>query len=135
MKRGPRLKRAIAIRDHVLRLIRLGGMVVRDQRGTYATCRCGGCEFIFYTPFSRWISNHRRYQAALEGRPVLPYRLMVYVDDGMPTLCLDWDDAGRAELVCWASGDWQHEVLSLTGLNLPRNRPWYARRRGIRDNC
>ena len=112
--------RALAIRDHLLRLIREGG-TLEVQRGPVrlATLEIGPWVFHHWTPFSDLSSGDASspgYRHAVERqhtRSDLPYGLEVW--RGVKLLSVLWRDDGAFEVACFVRGAWEDEALALGG--------------------
>ena len=112
--------RALAIRDHLLPLIRaqgvmeeLGGSGSRMSR--MVVWRTGLFAFALRSPFTPWPdAAPLSYDAALakqRASPLMPWGLDVWHQ--RKVLSLQWDDAGRAELINFNRGPWEDEALAL----------------------
>ena len=112
--------RALAIRDHLLPLIRaqgvmeeLGGSGPRMAR--MVVWRTGLFAFALRSPFTPWPdAAPLSYGAALakqRASPLMPWGLDVW--HGRKVLSLQWDDAGRVEVISFNRGPWEDEALSL----------------------
>ena len=112
-----RTARALAIRDHLLPLIRAHGAMREISKGglRMVAWKAGRFAFALRSPFTSWpdvVSDS--YEAALamqRAGPVLPWGLEVW--HGGKVLSLQWDDAGRAEVISFARGPWEDEALAL----------------------
>jgi hypothetical protein len=113
-----RLQRALIVRDAVLAWLRDHGIteIVSGMRvlgGEVAPYR-----FIHRTPFTELPDNlNRDYQYAVllqeRGRPVnLPYGLDVCLS-GCKVMNLEWDNDGSPDLVSFAKGDWDGQLLDM----------------------
>jgi len=111
--------RAIAIRDHVLSLVRQYG-VLQIQRDTVrlTELRIGVWAFQLWTPFNnlgREEASSPGYRHAVErqrSRRALPYGLDVYHGTAK-VLRMLWSDGGTVEVVSFIRGQWEDEALLL----------------------
>ena len=112
--------RALAIRDHLLPLVRERG-TLEVQRGPVrlAVLRTGPWAVEHWTPFNDLSPDEASspgYRHALERqrtRPDLPYGLDLW-RDGVRVLGVLWaDDGGACEVVAFARGPWEDEALAL----------------------
>ena len=119
MTRTNRTERAVAIRDHLLPLIRVQG-AMEETGGSGARMvmwKAGRFAFALRSPFTAWgikASPPGSYSAALakqRANPVLPWGLDVW--HGRKVLSLQWDDAGRVEVTSFNRGPWEAEALAL----------------------
>ena len=120
-----RTARALAIRDHLLPLIRAQG-ATEETGGSgprMTTWKAGRFDFALRSPFTAWgikAPPPRPYRAAQAERradPVLPWGLDVW--HGRKVLSLQWDHAGRVEVISFTRGPWEDEALALgPGQNL-----------------
>ena len=137
-----RIARAIAIRDHVLPLIREHGTLDRHPFGkSYITTTRWFCTlsgetlperaartdqglliFSLRTPFSNWdavrspvpsYAQALAKQQATRGRPVLGYGLDIWRSGSNKVLSIEWDDDGRSNLISMKPGAWEEECLAL----------------------
>lgn len=120
--RGDRLERALAIRDHVLPLIRAYGVMrvigVRVEPARIVAWDAGDLSFMLRIPFTPWPPLARSYAAAVaqqRANPVLPWVLDVW--HSRKVLSVQWDDAGAAEVIGFAHGPWEATALSLSATN------------------
>lgn len=110
--------RALAIRDHLLPLVRDRGML-ECQRGSVRVIglQLGSWLFNHWTPFNDLSSAEASspgYRHALEGqhaRPDLPYGLEVWRGDKV--LSVLWADSGSFEVDRFVRGSWEDEALLL----------------------
>jgi hypothetical protein len=123
MTRTNRTERAVAIRDHLLPLIRVQGAMEEIGGLRMVTWKAGRFAFALRSPFTAWgikASPPGSYSAALakqRANPVLPWGLDVW--HGRKVLSLQWDDAGRVEVISFTRGPWEDEALALgPGQNL-----------------
>jgi hypothetical protein len=111
-------ERALAIRDHLLPLIRQRGtlQVQRDVMRLIAL-ELDPWVFNHWTPFNDLAPEQAAspgYRRALEeqrNRPELPYGLEVWHGDKV--LSLLWADHGAFGVDCFIRGDWEDEALAL----------------------
>jgi hypothetical protein len=111
--------RALAIRDHVLPLVRERGVLER-QRGAVrlVSLRIGPWAFEHWTPFNELAPGEASspgYRHALERQhnaPDLPYGLDVR-HSGTKVLSVLWSDRGAFEVAAFARGPWEDEALAL----------------------
>jgi len=117
--------RVLAIRDHVLPLVRAHG-TLEDLEGKNSTLRLivlerGSWRFTHWTPFNSLAptdASSPGYRHALERqrtRPNLPYGLDIWYE-GAKVLSLLWADEGSLEIVELVRGNWEEAALAL--------RPW-----------
>ncbi len=111
--------RALAIRDHLLPLVRDHGML-EVQRGPVrlVVLRTGSWTVEHWTPFaelSRDEASSPGYRHALERQrtgPDLPYGLDLW-RDGARVLGVLWSDDGASEVATFVRGSWEDEALAL----------------------
>ena len=111
--------RALAIRDHLVPLVR-GGGTLEVQRGSVRliVCRTGPWTLEHWTPFSELAPEEASspgYRHAIErqhGRRDLPYGLDVW-HAGAKVLSVLWADDGAAEVASFVRGPWEDEALVL----------------------
>ena len=115
--RTDRTARALAIRDHLLPLIRAQG-AMKEIGGSglrSVTWEVGGFGFMLRSPFTPWpdapLFSYNEALAKQRASPVLSWGLDVW--RGRKLLSLQWDDAGRAEVISFTRGPWEEEVLAL----------------------
>jgi hypothetical protein len=112
-------KRAIAIRDHLLPLLRAHGAAqeIRGTTGHVEVWRVGRFAFALHSP-----SNRRQvktpppatYDQALaqhRSKPVPAWRLDVWHGDKV--MSLRWDDPGALEVATFIRGTWEDAALAL----------------------
>jgi hypothetical protein len=110
--------RALAIRDHLVPLVRNGVLEVQRGPVRLTTLRSGPWHLHHWTPFSDLAPEEASspgYRHALERqhtRPDLPYGLEVW-RDGTKLLSVLWSDNGTSEVVCFVRGPWEDEALGL----------------------
>jgi hypothetical protein len=110
--------RALAIRDHVLTLLRRDG-VLEVQRDTVRLVELRLDPWLFraWTPFSALFPTEAAspgYRHAIERqhtRPDLPYGLEIWRGDKM--LCVQWADGGAFEVADFVRGSWEDAALAL----------------------
>ena len=110
--------RALAIRDHVLPLVRERG-TVEVQRGAVrlTVLELGPWVFHHWTPFNDLSPDEASspgYRHAVErqhARPDLPYGLEVW--RGGKVLSVLWADDGTFDVASFARGPWEDEALVL----------------------
>jgi hypothetical protein len=108
--------RVIAIRDHVLRLLRQGGAIQVQRDAVRLTeLRIGIWIFRLWTPFSelsRDEASSPGYRRALErqrGRKALPYGLDIWYRT-TKVLRMLWSDDETMEVMIFVQGPWTEEV-------------------------
>ena len=122
---SPVCARALAIRDHVLPLVRAHGML-QDLDGKDSPLRllvldASQWQFTHWTPFNAIAPGEAAspgYRTALkhqQGRPELPYGLTIR-NRGTTVLTLLWGDGG-CDIVSFVRGDWEEAVLTLAAAN------------------
>jgi len=110
--------RALAIRDHILPLLREHG-ALEIQRDTVRVVelRMPAWTFRHWTPFSELTAGEAAspgYRHAIERQhtqPDLPYGLDVW--HGMRVLRILWADDGKLKVVSFVRGAWEDAVLAL----------------------
>ncbi len=110
--------RAVAIRDHILTLLRQDG-AVQVQRDTVrlTELRMGVWAFRHWTPFNELGRDEAAspgYRHAIERqrtRQPLPYGLDVW--HGAKVLSILWAEDGGIEVASFVRGPWEDEVLAL----------------------
>ena len=111
--------RALAIRDHLVPVVRGRGML-ELQRGLVrlVALRTGPWTIEHWTPFGELPPDEASspgYRHAVERqrtRPDLPYGLDLW-RDGTPVLGVLWSDDGSFEVVAFVRGPWEDEALAL----------------------
>ena len=111
--------RALAIRDHLVPLVRERGML-ELQRGLVrlVALRTGPWTIEHWTPFGDLSPDEASspgYRHAVEWqrtRPDLPYGLDVW-RDGAQVFGVLWSDDGTSEVVAFVRGPWEDEALAL----------------------
>ena len=111
--------RALAIRDHLVPLVREHG-TLEVQRGAVrlVALRTGPWTIEHWTPFGDLSPDEASspgYRHALERqhtRPDLPYGLNVR-HDGAQVLGVLWSDDGASRVVAFVRGPWEAEALAL----------------------
>jgi hypothetical protein len=110
--------RALAIRDHLLPLLR-GQGALEIQRDTVRVVELRLADWIFrhWTPFNELPAEEAAspgYRHAIERQhtqPSLPYGLEVW--HGTLVLRMLWADEGAFEVVSFARGAWEDAALAL----------------------
>ncbi len=110
--------RALAIRDHVLKLLRRDG-TLEVQRDTVRLVELRADPWIFrsWTPFSALLPGEASspgYRHAVERqhtRPDLPYGLEVW--HGTQVLRVLWADGGAFQIASFVRGPWEAAALAL----------------------
>ena len=111
--------RALAIRDHLLPVIRDRGML-ECQRDVVRliVLRLGPWRFDHWTPFNELSAEqasspgYRHALAQQRTRPELPYGLEVWRDD-VKVLSVLWANDGSLEVDTFVRGSWEDEALVL----------------------
>jgi hypothetical protein len=111
--------RALAIRDHLLSLVRERG-VLENQRGPVRliVLETGDWTVNHWTPFSDLMPGEASspgYRHALDRqhtRPDLPYGLDV-LRHGTKVLGILWSDEGSFEVATFKRGSWEDDALKL----------------------
>ncbi len=111
--------RALAIRDHLVPIVRGRGML-ELQRGLVrlVALRTGPWTIEHWTPFGELSPDEASspgYRHAVERqrtRPDLPYGLDVR-HDGARVLGVLWSDNGASEVAAFVRGPWEDEALTL----------------------
>ena len=118
MDDADRAAQALAIRDYLLPLIRARGAVQRIGRTGLRMVVWQAAPFtaLLRSPFTASSpdpapQSHAAALAMQRAKPVLPWGLDVW--HGRKVLSLQWDDAGRAEVISFNRGPWEDEALSL----------------------
>ncbi len=117
MTRTNRTARALAIRDHLLPLIRVQGAMKEIGGSGLRTVvwEAGGFGFALRSPFTPWpdapLFSYNEALAKQRASPVLSWGLDVR--HRRKVLSLQWDDAGRVEVISFTRGPWEDEVLAL----------------------
>jgi hypothetical protein len=111
--------RALAIRDHLVPLVRDRGRLELQQGSVRLVgFQSGPWVIQHWTPFSELDTGEassRGYRHALErqhGRSNLPYGLDVW-HDGAKVLSVLWADDGASEVASFVRGSWEDEALAL----------------------
>jgi hypothetical protein len=110
--------RALAIRDHLLPLVRKRG-VLENQRGPVRliVLETGAWTVKHWTPFSDLMPEeacspgYRQALARQHTRPDLPYGLDVW--HGSKVLSILWSDGGTFEVATFLRGSWEDDALKL----------------------
>lgn len=110
--------RVIAIRDHVLPLVReRGALEVQRDTVRVIELRIAPWMFRHWTPFNELSPSEASspgYRRAIErqhSRPALPYGLEVW--HGAKVLRVLWDDDGRFDVADFVRGAWEDAALAL----------------------
>ena len=119
MSKEAEAARAIAIRDHLLPLIRVHGAMqeVSGAAGHLAVWKAGSLTCTVRSPFTAWPAEAppaAAYDQALSrqrAKPALPWGLQVW--HGHTVLNLQWDDDGGVEVVSFTRGPWEDDALAL----------------------
>ena len=113
------IRRAIAIRDHVLPLLRQHGTVeVQRDVVRLTELRIRAWVFRFWTPFNelgREEASSPGYRHAIErqrSRKSLPYGLDI-LEDSAQVFRVQWSDDGTVDVARFVRGQWEDEVLRL----------------------
>ena len=111
--------RAIAIRDHILPLLRQGGTVdVQRDVVRLTELRIKGWVFCHWTPFNelgREEASSPGYRHAIErqrSRKALPYGLDIW-EGTVRVLRILWSEEGTVDVASFIRGQWEDEVLRL----------------------
>ena len=119
MSKEAEAARAIAIRDHLLPLIRVHGAMqeVSGAAGRMAVWKAGSLTCAVRSPFTPWLAEEppaASYEQAISrqrAKPALPWALDVW--HGHKVLSLQWDDKDRIEVISFARGTWEAEALAM----------------------
>ncbi|MBR0669331.1 hypothetical protein GXW71_33585 [Roseomonas hellenica] len=110
---------ALAIRDHLLPLVREGGTLELQRDAIrLLSLRTGAWTVEHWTPFndlSPEEASSPGYRHAVERqhtRPGLPYGLEVW-RAGTKLLCILWADGGKFEVLDFVRGSWEADALAL----------------------
>jgi hypothetical protein len=111
--------RALAIRDHLVPLVRQHG-TLEVQRGPVrlVALRTGPWTIEHWTPFGDLSPDeasspgYRHAVGRQRTRPDLPYGLDLS-RDGTRVLGALWSDGGASEVVAFVRGSWEDEALAL----------------------
>ena len=111
--------RALAIRDHLVPLVRrLGRIEVQQGALRLIAHRPAGWDFEHWTPFNDLAPGEAAspgYRHALgrqRGVPDLPYGLDAW-RGGTKVLSILWADDGSVEVATFLRGPWEDQALSL----------------------
>ena len=112
-------ERAVAIRDHLLPLIREHGATLEISGSTsrMMVWKVGNFTFTQHSPFTPWQAEappSAAYSQALarqRSKPAPAWGLDVWHGDKV--LSLRWDDAGRVEVISFNRGPWEAEALAM----------------------
>jgi hypothetical protein len=112
-------EQAIAIRDHILPLLRMNGSIGRQRDSVRLTeFRTGGWLFQHWTPFSelgREEASSPGYRHALQrqhSKAALPYGIDIWQGQ-KHVLRVLWADGGPTAIETFVRGPWEEEVLLL----------------------
>ena len=113
-------ERAIAIRDHLLPLLRAHGAAqkVGGTTGHVAVWKVGRFAFALHSPPNPWqveTPPSTAYDQALarqRPKPAPAWRLDVWHGDKV--MSLRWDDPGALEVATFVHGTWEDAALALT---------------------
>jgi hypothetical protein len=111
--------RALAIRDHLLPMVRAHGLL-EVQRGTLrlTTLQKGPWTVTHWTPFNDLAPDEASspgYRHALERQqagPALSYGIEIW-HNADKVLCMLWVDDGTSEIISFVRGPWEGEALRL----------------------
>ena len=111
--------RALAIRDHLVPVIRNAG-AIELQRDTLRliSLQVGPWSLAHWTPFNELGAGEASspgYRHALERQqvePGLPYGIEVS-RDGVKMLVVSWADDGTSKIVAFVRGTWEDDALAL----------------------
>jgi hypothetical protein len=111
--------RALAIRDHLVPLVRDAG-AIELQRDTMRliSLQVGPWSLAHWTPFNELGAGEASspgYRHALERQqvePGLPYGIEVS-RDGVRVLVVSWADDGTSKVVTFVRGTWEDDALAL----------------------
>ena len=110
---------ALAIRDHLLPLVRGRGMLERQRDAVrLISLRLDRWRFEHWTPFNELSPEeaaspgYRHALARQRTRPELPYGLEVWREDSK-VLSVLWAEDGSFEVDSFFRGSWEDEVLAL----------------------
>jgi hypothetical protein len=119
--RGPtRLQRAVAIRDHLLPLIRQHGTFQPKNHPSFIQFIARGFEVYLNSPFLPLPKPRPPalfYEDALlwqRAKLVLPWRMAILNYTGK-VLSLEWDNDEHAALISMRPGPWEAEILLVDG--------------------
>ena len=112
-----RTAQAIALRDHVMRLMEGNSKVVTLGQAKVHTWKRGRFHATVNTPVN---PLHKREAAgpgfvhaiARQGAPKpMPYELSLWA--GSKVLLMDWEQGGEVRIVTFKRGDWEQRLLAL----------------------
>jgi hypothetical protein len=111
--------RAVAIRDHLLPLIRSHGTMqeVSGMAGRPAVCKVGSFTCTLRSPFTPWpveappAASYEQAISRQRAKPALPWCLEVW--HGHTVLNLQWEDDGTVEVISFTRGPWEDDALAL----------------------
>jgi hypothetical protein len=111
--------RALAIRDHLVPLVRdSGSLEVQRDSVRLISLQMGPWTLTHWTPFNELASEEASspgYRHALERQqvaPGLPYGIEVW-HQGAKVLSILWAEDGASEVISFARGPWEDEALAL----------------------
>ena len=111
--------RALAIRDHLLPLIRSHSTMqeVSGMAGRPAVCKVGSFTCTLRGPFTPWpaeappVTSYEQAISRQRAKPALPWCLEVW--HGHTVLNLQWEDDGTVEVISFTRGPWEDDALAL----------------------
>ena len=112
-----RTAQAIALRDHVMRLMEGNSKVVTLGQAKVHTWKRGRFQATLNTPFN---PPHEReatapgyvHTIARQGAPKpMPYELSLWA--GSKVLLMEWEQGGEVRIVSFKRGDWEQRLLAL----------------------
>ena len=118
MTETERTTQALAIRDHLLPMIRAHGAMqeVSGMAGRPVVWKAGDFTCTLRSPFTPWpakvaIASYDHALSRQRAKPDLPWGLDVW--HGRNVLKLQWDDDGRVEVVSFIRGPWETVALAM----------------------
>jgi hypothetical protein len=119
MSQDNAVARALAIRDHLMPLIRVHGSMqkVSGAAGHVAVWQAGSFTCTVRSPFTAWPAEAppaAAYDQAISrqrAKPALPWCLEVW--HGHTVLNLQWADDGPVEVISFTRGPWEDAALAL----------------------
>jgi hypothetical protein len=113
-------ERAVAIRDHLLPLIRERGAAqeISGPTGDMAVWKVGNFTFALHSPFNPWrvetppAAAYSQALARQRSKTAPAWGLDVW--HGGKVLSLRWDDPGGIEVVSFFRGPWEEAALALS---------------------
>lgn len=102
---------AMALRDRAVALVKAKGAWDMVEDTKVLAVQSGDTRIAYRTPFQRpgGPSDADKYAAAVAGVRRLPYALGVWWRGSME-VHLEWDDAGRFEVVTFRRGPWERHL-------------------------